>query len=116
MQDAAKTLVRPKKPQPGQLGRRVQVFANHFPVKCSLSEIAHFDVDIKAKANPEREGARRRTAEKPLPSDLLRQETSFKWQLCSSQGTVYTSWGYIKIKVLSGLCMNVGMLSISCLI
>ena len=72
LQDAAKTLVRPKKPQPGRLGKAVQVFSNHFPVKCSINEISHYDVDIKGKGRPERESTRKPVGEKPLPTELLR--------------------------------------------
>ena len=73
LQDAS-LIVRPRKPQPGKMGRKVQVFANHFPVKCSINEISHYDVEIKAKARPEGEGTRRKVAEKPLPTDLLRYD------------------------------------------
>ena len=76
MQDAAKTLVRPKRPQPGRLGKPTQVFANHFPVKCNIGDISHYDVDIKGKGRPEGESTRKPVGEKPLPTELLRLGTS----------------------------------------
>ena len=76
LKDAAKTLVRPTKPKPGQMGRKVQVFANHFPVKCTLTEASHYDVDIQAKARSAGEAPSRRgpVGDKPLPTEILRCE------------------------------------------
>jgi hypothetical protein len=78
------SLDRPKKPKPGTVGRSTQVFANHFPVKCSLREASHYDVDVvgKKKAMQDAEegapppkpvrGGRADRGEKALPTDLLR--------------------------------------------
>ena len=74
------SLTRPLKPRPGTLGRAVQVFANHFPVKCTLGEASHYDVDIVGKKKALQEGEEERKPirggkadrEKALPSDLLR--------------------------------------------
>jgi len=77
------SLARPKKPKAGTLGRATQVFANHFPVKCSLREASHYDVDVVGKKKAMRDaeggepqkpirGGRADRGEKALPTDLLR--------------------------------------------
>jgi len=83
------SLARPLRPKvAGTLGRPCQVFANHFPVKCTLGEASHYNVEVvgKRKAQQDAEfgvepkkpsrGGKASRGVKSLPTELLRWEIS----------------------------------------
>lgn len=66
--------VRARRPGHGTAGRQIQVYANHFSVKCALQQAAHYDIDITSGKTEEAGGPPRKGSrpEKPMPSELLR--------------------------------------------